>query len=95
MVFAVHLSNANIDCKIDRCIMDPVDGLGTRRGEGAWRPLRARRQRTQGGNRVRVIAQLIVRATVGISGPTGSIADLTDIFAVQDELTQDVQGVRG
>jgi len=35
MLFAIHLSNVSVDCKIDRCIMDPAGKLGAA-GSRTW-----------------------------------------------------------
>ena len=52
--------------------------------------LRAGRQRAQGGNRVRVTGQLIDAASGAHIWAERFDRDLTDIFAVQDEVTRHI-----
>ena len=59
-----------------------------RRRQEARRDPRARRQRAQGRQRVSITAQLIDGATGGHVWADRFDRDLTDIFAIQDEISK-------
>ena len=78
-----HRSQLELHLQRPRC-RHKADRPGTRCA------LRARRQRSQGGNRVRITGQLVEAATGAHLWAERYDRDLTDIFAVQDEITESV-----